>query len=393
MSCLNDYRPVALTSVPMKTFEGLILNYLKSLLPSDFDPFQFAYRPNRSVEDAIAIWLHEVLAHLEKKCSYARILFIDFSSAFNTIIPAKLHFKLLHHLKFPVAICDWILDFLLCRKQIVRIGSTLSSAIELNTGTPQGCVLSPLLFSLFTYDCSACDPNSRLIKFADDTTVSGLILKEDESGYRREVDLLTKWCSDNNLILNVNKTKELIVDFRKIKNTKEPLFINGICVEQVNVFKLLGTSIMDNLLWSTNTEEIVKKGRQRLSFLRIILKSFGISRNILVNFYQGIIESILTTNILVWFGNLNQKDLRKLDTVIRSAERIIGTKLPDLHTLYQKRALKRINGILIDHTHPAGAYLNFLPSGKRLQTFKGCKRFTESFYPSVIKFFNLHQTR
>ncbi|KAJ8033742.1 hypothetical protein HOLleu_24088 [Holothuria leucospilota] len=67
----------------------------------------------------------------------------------------------------------------------------------------------------------------------DDTTVSGLILKDDESGFRKEVDVLIKWCADNNLILNVNNTKKLIVNFRKNKKIKEPLIINGVCVEQI----------------------------------------------------------------------------------------------------------------------------------------------------------------
>ncbi|XP_071831966.1 uncharacterized protein [Apostichopus japonicus] len=138
------------------------------------------------------------------------------------------HFKLLEHLNFPASICDWILDFLLCRKQTVRVGNIHSASIVLNTGTPQGCLLSPLLYSLLTYDCRAADQNSRIIKFADDTTVTGLIINEDESGYLDEVDLLAKWCTNNNLILNVNKTKELIVDSRRNKK-KGPYFDKWIC--------------------------------------------------------------------------------------------------------------------------------------------------------------------
>ncbi|PIK45610.1 hypothetical protein BSL78_17515 [Apostichopus japonicus] len=153
------------------------------------------------------------------------LLFIDYSSAFNTIIPSQLHFKLLEHLKFPPSICNWILDFLLERKQTVRVGNNCSAAVVLNTGTPQGCVLSPLLYSLFTHDCAAVHPNSRIIKFADDTTVTGLITDDDERHYRDEVNLLVNWCHDNNLTLNVDKTKELIVDFRRNKNTKDPLII------------------------------------------------------------------------------------------------------------------------------------------------------------------------
>ncbi len=93
-SCFNDYRPVALTPIPMKCFEWLVMQHIKSVLPPSLDPFQFAYRSNRSTDDAIATALHPALTHLDKKDSYVRMLFIDFSSAFNTIIPQQLTHKL-----------------------------------------------------------------------------------------------------------------------------------------------------------------------------------------------------------------------------------------------------------------------------------------------------------
>ncbi|KAI3351412.1 hypothetical protein L3Q82_020270 [Scortum barcoo] len=94
-SSLNDYRPVALTPIITKCFERLVLAHLKSCLPPTLDPHQFAYRQNRSTEDAVSIALHSVLSHLDNKNTYARLLFIDFSSAFNTIvIPSKLITKL-----------------------------------------------------------------------------------------------------------------------------------------------------------------------------------------------------------------------------------------------------------------------------------------------------------
>ena len=71
---------------------------------------------------------------------------------------------------------------------MVRIGDRTSSVLITNTGTPQGCVLSPLLFSLFTHDCAATHSSNLLVKFADDTTIVGLISDSDESAYREEVD-------------------------------------------------------------------------------------------------------------------------------------------------------------------------------------------------------------
>lgn len=92
---LNDHRPVALTSVIMKTFERLVLQHIKTVVPSTLDPYQFAYRANRSVEDAVSLGLHRALEHLEKANTYVRVLFVDYSSAFNTIVPSRLYGKLI----------------------------------------------------------------------------------------------------------------------------------------------------------------------------------------------------------------------------------------------------------------------------------------------------------
>ncbi|XP_059813893.1 uncharacterized protein LOC132385667 [Hypanus sabinus] len=197
----------------MKCLERLVMRRIKTQLPPSLDPLQFAYRPNRSADDAIAITLHLALTHLDKQDTYVQMLFIDFSSAFNRIIPQKLIGKL-NLLGLNTSLCNWILDFLTGRPQSVWIGGSISNTITLSTGAPESCVLSPLLFTLLTHDCAATHSSNYIIKFADDTTVVGLISKNDKSAYREKVQRLTNWCRANNLSLNVNKTKEMIVDFR-----------------------------------------------------------------------------------------------------------------------------------------------------------------------------------
>ena len=218
---LKDFRPVALTPIIAKCFEKLVLSHLKSCLPTSLDPYQFAYRSNRSTEDAISTVLHLALTHLDSPKTYVRMLFIDFSSAFNTVIPSKLISKL-SQLGISNSLCNWIMDFLTNRPQAVKLGSLYSSTITLNTGVPQGCVLSPLLYSLFTHDCAPVYGSNAIIKFADDTTVVGLIREEDETAYRDEVQHLTTWCKNNNLELNTKKTKEIIVDFRRTRSRAPP---------------------------------------------------------------------------------------------------------------------------------------------------------------------------
>ncbi len=266
-SCFNDYRPVALTSYSHEVLWTASHATHQICPPPSLDPFQFAYRSNRSTDDAIANALHPALTHLDKTDTYVRLLFIDFSSAFNTIIPQQLIHKLVQ-LGLNTSLCNWLLDFLTGRPQAVRVGSNTSSTITLNTGAPQGCVLSPLLFTLLTHDCTPSHNSNLFIKFADDTTVVGLISNRDETNYRSEVSCLAGWCSDNNLSLNVEKKKEIVVDFRRVHSLHAPLTINGATVERVSSTKFLGVHITEDLSWTNNTAALAKKAQQHLYFLR-----------------------------------------------------------------------------------------------------------------------------
>jgi hypothetical protein len=86
--------------------------------------------------------------------------------------------------------------------------------------------------------------SNSIIKFADNTTVVGLITNNDETG---EVRAVGEWCQENNISLNVNKTKELIVDFRKQQREHPPIHIDGTAAEKVESFKFLSVHFSDDL--------------------------------------------------------------------------------------------------------------------------------------------------
>ena len=341
VTCLNDWRPVALTPIVSKCFERLVRDHICSVLPATLDPWQFAYRQNRSTDDAVALALHSALTHLDKggKNRCVRMLFVDYSSAFNTIIPSILDEKL-RNLGLHPAMCNWILNFLSDRRQVVRMGNITSDPLTLNTGAPQGCVLSPLLYSLYTHDCTATHSSNIIIKYADDTTLMGLIEGDDETAYRAEVGTLTQWCHNNNLALNVSKTKELIVDFRKQEREHAPIFIDGVAVEQVSDFKFLGIHISKDLKWATHTTKVVKKAQQRLYCLRR-LKKFRVSPRILRAFYSSTIESILSSGTTAWFGNCTAAEQRSLQRVVKTAQRIVGGQLPSLQEVHERRCVTK----------------------------------------------------
>ncbi|KAF7711715.1 gastrula zinc finger protein XlCGF28.1-like [Silurus meridionalis] len=267
VSCLNDYCPIALTPIVMKCFERLVMRHVKTQLPPSLDPMQFAYRPNRSMDDTISTTLYLALTHLGNKDSYVRMLFIDFSLAFNTIIPQHLIEKLTL-LGLNTSLCNWILDFLTGRPQSAWIGNSISSTTTLSTGAPQGCVLSPLLFTLLTHNCVATHSSNHIIKFANDMTMVGLISKNDE----------------------------------RAQSNHSPLIIDESSVEIVKSTKYLGVHLAYNLTWSLNTSSITKKAQQHLYFLRRLRKAHLLPP-ILTTFYRGTIESILNSCITAWIGN------------------------------------------------------------------------------------------
>ena len=144
------------------------------------------------MEDAVCLGLHHVLKHLDYPNTYARILSIDYSLAFSTIILHKF-FNKLRLLNVNTQMCKWISDFLLNRTQVVRFKPQLSEPLTLSTGAPQGCVLSPRLFTLFTNVCRSSSSSTLIFKFSDDTTIEGLITTADESSYREDVERVVDW--------------------------------------------------------------------------------------------------------------------------------------------------------------------------------------------------------
>lgn len=91
------------------------------------------------------------------------------------------------------------------------------------------------------------------------TTVVGVLHNNDESAYTAEVKHLVDQCQDNSLALDVHKTKEMVVDFRKDPAARSPLSINGCIVETVSSVKFLGMHVAHNLPWRLNTTCNTKK--------------------------------------------------------------------------------------------------------------------------------------
>ncbi|KAK3540961.1 hypothetical protein QTP86_007365 [Hemibagrus guttatus] len=197
-----------------------------------------------------------------------------------------------------------------------------SSSNTLNTGACQGCVLSPLLFTLLTHDCAAIHSSNHIIKFTDDTTVVSLNSNNNESAYREEVQRLTAWY---------------------YKSTK-----------------FLGVHLAEDLTWSLNTSSITRKAQQCLYFLRRLRKAH-LPHPILTTFYKGTIESILSRCITAWFGNCTVLECKTLQRVVRTAEKIIKVSLPSIMDIYSARCIRKAKSIVDDPTYPSHTLFTLMP--------------------------------
>ena len=178
--------------------------------------------------------------------------------------------------------------------------------------------------------------------------------------------------------------KYLIIDFRQNKPPMNPVLINNEHIEVVNKFKFLGTIISNDLKWQDNVTATVKKANKRLYFLRL-LNTFNINLNIMNTFYSSIIESILTFSIIVHYSSLTTQQRNSLTSVVLKAQKIIGSELPALSSLYRTRLQRRAQRIIQDSTHPAHNLFELLPSGRRYRVIRSkIERMKNSFFCRAV---------
>ena len=171
-----------------------------------------------------------------------RILLADFSSAFNVIQSNILANKLVSQFSLDNHLVLWITDFLTNRSQRVFVNGCFSELSLACTGSPQGCVLSPLLYILYTDDCKSNHLNRFLVKFADDSALLSL-LQGSEQYHGAALTEFVYWCDNYYLDLNVTETKEMTADFRRHEHSPGKAIIQNNKAEIVS-----NTSTMAPLL-------------------------------------------------------------------------------------------------------------------------------------------------
>ncbi|XP_061149874.1 F-box/WD repeat-containing protein 2 isoform X4 [Syngnathus typhle] len=130
---------------------------------------------------------------------------------------------------------------------------------------------------------SSGDSSVKLLKYADDTTLIGLIRVGDETAYKQKVERLVHWCSQNHLDLHPLKTVEMAVDFKRDRSPLPPLTILSNAIATTDTFKFLRSTISQDLKWTSHIDSDRKKAQQRLYFLRQ-LRKFNLPQELVETF-------------------------------------------------------------------------------------------------------------
>ena len=217
--------------------------------------------------------------------------------------------------------------------------------------------LVPWTVHPYTADCRSNSDSNLLIKFADDTPLTGLV-EQDDAAYRGVIQELVEWHDSNFLPLNVFKTKELGVDFRAAPTDTETelITIKGPSVEMVNAYRYLGTVIDNKLSWTPHIDTCYKKAQKKM-YLLWKLQFFKVDQAIMHLFYQAVIQNAIFFSLVCFFGNAKKGDIGRLG-ITRTAGRIMRADPLSPSNIFQRAALGKLTYIQADTSHPLKPVLN-----------------------------------
>jgi hypothetical protein len=192
---------------------------------------------------------------------------------------------------------NWYTNYLTGRQQYTEVNGVLSSKLKITLGVPQGTVLGPLLYLIYTHDLPLAT-KLRSLLFADDTTLTDS-QKTNELLHEKlqsELNILNQWFIDNKLTLNTKKSKVMCFHGSELG----PLKINGEILEQVNQFKLVGITITSKLQWDVQATIVQNKISPVVYYLRKLTNKLNESNKILI--YHALIGSHVNYGLPIWQG-------------------------------------------------------------------------------------------
>ena len=316
----SNWRPISITCCTSKLIEKLakkrLLPYLKK--HKILTDFQFGYRTEHSTSHAILNISDNILNNFDDK-KHTVSIFLDLSKGFDCVDHTILLKKLRHYGIRGVAF-NFFKSYLTNRRQQTLVNGTLSEFLTVLCGVPQGSVLGPILFLLYTNDLENAS-NFAINLFADDTclSLSHNNINELQIQSNIEAAKIHEWFLANRLTTNSKKASNFILsDYIGDNNPNFKIKMGNVLLKRVKSVKYLGVMLDENITWSEQIEYLSTKLSRSagiFSKLRYYLK-----KDILIRVYHALFNSHLQYAILCW-GNTNSTNLHRIQVLQNRAIR------------------------------------------------------------------------
>ena len=334
-----------------KVMEKLISEIMVSDMKDKWDPSQYGNEKGTSIQHYLIKMIHRILTVLDnnsRRETFAVVAnLIDWNSAFPRQCP-KLGIQSFMKNGVRPSLIPTLVNYFQDRRMSVKWHGHMTKPIKINGGGPQGATLGIIEYLSQSNNSADCVDQEDRFKFVDDLTILEIVnlltigiscfniksqvpsdiiegnqfIPPNNLKSQDYLDNISEWTAAQKMLLNQKKCKTIIFNFTNKYQFSTRLAIKNEVLETVQETKLLGTVISNDLKWTKNTHNIVKRANARMQLLRKI-SNFGASYDDLKNIYILYIRSLLEQSCTVWHSGLSDENKEDLERVQKSALKLI----------------------------------------------------------------------